>query len=30
MVKIVTQLAVFIENKPGTLAAVCDVLEGKS
>ena len=26
MVKIVTQLAVFIENKPGTLAAVCDVL----
>jgi hypothetical protein len=26
MVKIVTQLAVFIENKPGTLAAVCDAL----
>ncbi len=26
MVKIVTQLAVFIENKPGTLASVCDVL----
>ncbi len=26
MVKIVTQLAVFIENKPGTLAAVCDEL----
>lgn len=26
MVKIVTQLAIFIENKPGTLAAVCDVL----
>lgn len=26
MVKIVTQLAVFIENKPGTLAAVCDTL----
>lgn len=26
MVKIVTQLAVFIENKPGTLAAVCETL----
>jgi hypothetical protein len=26
MVKIVTQLAVFIENKPGTLASVCDAL----
>lgn len=26
MVKIVTQLAVFIANKPGTLAAVCDAL----
>lgn len=26
MVKIVTQLAIFIENKPGTLAAVCDAL----
>jgi hypothetical protein len=26
MVRIVTQLAVFIENKPGTLAAVCDAL----
>jgi hypothetical protein len=26
MVKIVTQLAVFIENNPGTLAAVCDAL----
>lgn len=26
MVKIVTQLAVFIENKPGTLAAVCEAL----
>lgn len=26
MIKIVTQLAVFIENKPGTLAAVCDAL----
>ena len=26
MVKIVTQLTVFIENKPGTLAAVCDAL----
>jgi len=28
MVKIVTQLAIFIENKPGTLAAVCDALAG--
>lgn len=26
MIKIVTQLAIFIENKPGTLASVCDVL----
>lgn len=26
MIKIVTQLAVFIANKPGTLAAVCDAL----
>lgn len=26
MVKIVTQLAVFIENKPGTLASVCETL----
>jgi hypothetical protein len=26
MVKIVTQLAIFIENNPGTLAAVCDAL----
>lgn len=26
MIKIVTQLAVFIENKPGTLADVCDAL----
>ncbi len=26
MVKIATQLAVFIENKPGTLGAVCDAL----
>ncbi len=26
MIKLVTQLAVFIENKPGTLAAVCDAL----
>ncbi len=26
MIKIVTQLAIFIENKPGTLAAVCDAL----
>jgi len=29
MVRIVTQLAVFIENKPGTLAAVCDVLSSE-
>ncbi|MFM8458214.1 MAG: hypothetical protein ACKOB0_04610 [Chthoniobacterales bacterium] len=26
MVKIVNQLAVFIKNKPGTLAAVCETL----
>ena len=26
MVKIVNQLAVFIENKPGTLASVCETL----
>ncbi len=26
MVKIVQQLAVFIENRPGTLASVCDAL----